>query len=112
MSYLYIRREVTTHSHAHPHADADEEPMIVRIQRLAMFLEAHFGDVELHLPEEPVSTGAAEEEEPEEAQNTPALIVHVDESDAIINLQTMVSASLTKWVARLISLCVDRRESE
>ncbi len=37
--------------------------MIVRIQRLAMFLEAHFGDVELHLPEEPVSTGAAEEEE-------------------------------------------------
>jgi len=99
--------KLTSHSHAHPHADADEEPMIVRIQRLAMFLEAHFGDVELHLPEEPVSTGAAEEEEPEEARNTPALIVHVDESDAIINLQTMTVESLNEQLRRRVEAVLD-----
>ncbi|KAF9244893.1 Pre-mRNA 3'-end-processing endonuclease polyadenylation factor C-term-domain-containing protein [Melanogaster broomeanus] len=39
-------------SHAHAHADSHSEPSYTRIQRLAWFLEAHFGEVELHMPDE------------------------------------------------------------
>ena len=56
----------------------------MRIQRLAMFLEAHFGEVEFHMPD------TAPEEEPEEPPQ-PALLVRLDEADALINLMIMVS---------------------
>ena len=61
-----------------------------------MFLEAHFGEVELHLPEE--SNGQDDEEDPD---NVPALIIHVDDSDAFISLETMVcDYSFTPCFAR------------
>ena len=89
---------VTTHSHSHshndapeqdhPHADLEDAKAVgTRIQRLAMFLEAHFGEVELHMPET-----EAEEEQPDEPP-VPALLVRLDEADAIINLVTMVCLS-------------------
>ena len=53
-----------------------------------MFLEAHFGEVELHMPDEPPE-GEQNEDEP-----APALLVRLDEADAMINLMTMVSFSL------------------
>lgn len=73
--------------HAHPHADVDEDSAgVMRIQRLAMFLEAHFGEVELHMPEEPTE-GAQSEENPEPA----LLVVRLDEADAVIDLMSLVS---------------------
>lgn len=51
-----------------------------------MFLEAHFGDVELHMPEDD------DEEEPEQGEDqVPSLLVRLDEADARINLITLVS---------------------
>jgi len=57
----------------------------MRMGRLAMFLEAHFGEVQLHMPE-------ATEEEPEmgEDDRDPSLLVNLDDADAQINLVTLV----------------------
>jgi hypothetical protein len=49
-----------------------------------MFLEAHFGEVELHRPEE------LEETEHGEDNNEPSLLVRLDEAYARINLVSMV----------------------
>jgi cleavage and polyadenylation specificity factor subunit 3 len=87
---MHSRTTVTTqpsHSHSHPHADVDGVSAdMTRIQRLVMFLEAHFGDVELHMPEEV-------EDDPEQGEdsNEPSLLVSLDEADARINLISMVS---------------------
>lgn len=58
---------------------------MTRIQRLVMFLEAHFGDVELHMPEE-----AADNDEQGDDENEPSLHVLLDEATASINLISMV----------------------
>ena len=76
------------HTHPHPHADVHENDLIVRIQRLAMFLEAYFGEVELHMPDIPTKIPEGEEMEAE----APGLLIHLDESEAFINLSTMVSS--------------------
>ena len=90
------RTAVTTHphshshapDHAHPHADVEDEAgPVTRIRRLAMFLEAHFGDVELHMPDELEADPDAEGEN----GSQPALLVRLDEADAVINLVTLVS---------------------
>lgn len=57
----------------------------MRIQRLAMFLEAHFGEVELHMPDDTAIDPELGENPPE-----PALLVRLDEADAVINLLSMV----------------------
>lgn len=51
-----------------------------------MFLEAHFGEVELHMPEE----SDEEPEQGEEDRYEPTLIVRLDEADARINLLSLV----------------------
>lgn len=51
-----------------------------------MFMEAHFGKVELHMPD------AADETEQGEESHDPWLIVRLDEADAQINLLTLVCA--------------------
>lgn len=56
----------------------------IRVNRLCWFLEAHFGDVEFHMPDE-----AAEDRE--EQSGTPALLVQLDEAGAEIDLATLVS---------------------
>ena len=83
-----IGREVTTnaksHSHSHPHADfEDESSSVTRIQRLGMFLEAHFGDVELHMPE-------INPDEPAEDGNEASFWVRLDDAHAQISLISMV----------------------
>lgn len=83
-----LGRGVTTHahshSHSHPHADsADESSSVTRIQRLGMFLEAHFGDVELHMPE-------INPDEPAEDGSEPSFWVRLDDSHAQISLISMV----------------------
>ena len=94
---------VTTHAHKHddphPHADDPEESTIVRIQRLAMFLEAHFGEVELHMPEQP---SVSKEENDEE--DAPGLLIAVDEAEAFVNLTTMVRSSTLSEFNEVISI--------
>ena len=58
---------------------------MARIQRLIMFLEAHFGDVELHMPD-----SAEDDAEQGEDSGEPSLLVSLDETEAQINLVTMV----------------------
>jgi cleavage and polyadenylation specificity factor subunit 3 len=86
---------VTTqpHAHRHPHAlGADEDITSSRIQRLSMFLESHFGDVELH-------TGRhlhAVPEHDEGLSSGPRLVVNVDGTEAIIDLLTLVSDQIMR----------------
>lgn len=80
---------MTTHSHSHdephPHAAGHENELMTRIRRLAMFLEAHFGDVELHMPETLPEPGEAIDED-----DAPGFLVQLDDARAFISLATMV----------------------
>lgn len=84
--------------HSHPHSDESylSNPM-TRIQRLGMFLEAHFGEVEYHMPEEDPEPA---QEEMEQGETTspphaaePSFLIQLDEADARINLISMVRHS-------------------
>ncbi|TFK96328.1 beta-lactamase-like protein [Pterulicium gracile] len=83
-----------THDHAHPHADIDDPKLgsKVRIERLANFLEAHFSDVELHMP------GAGEEEE----GDGPALVIALDEATVRVDLLTLVVTSSDEVLQRRV----------
>jgi len=70
--------------HQHPHANEQEE--MKRVGKIAMFLEAHFGDIELHMPEET----SAEDAEQGEDEHDASLLVQLDEADATVNLATLV----------------------
>ena len=69
---------------------------MMRIQRLGVFLEAHFGEVEYHMPEEP--EGEEPEEDIERGESAlpphttaePSFLIQLDEADARINLISMV----------------------
>lgn len=75
---------VHSHSHSHPHADSGgESSSVTRIQRLAMFLEAHFGEVELHMPEVNL-------DEPVEDESEASFLVRLDDAHAEISLIKMV----------------------
>ena len=78
-----------THDHPHPHADkADpEEAAMNRVTRLAMFLETHFGDVELHMPEKP---SGKENEHDADPDDIPGLLVNQDDAEAFVNLTDLV----------------------
>jgi len=92
-----------SHSHSHPHADSHEENSdVIRIQRLAMFLEAHFGEVELHMPEE---TG--EPEQGEENGVEPSLLVRLDEADARISLVSMTVKSSNESLKKRVEAVLD-----
>ena len=57
-----------------------------RVGKIAMFLEAHFGDIELHMPEENPTEDAEQGEEEHDA----SLLVRLDEADATVNVATLV----------------------
>jgi cleavage and polyadenylation specificity factor subunit 3 len=87
---------VTSHSHSHNHVHADSEDEgagMQRIQRVAMFLEAHFGDVELYIPDD----GVPDAEEGAEELG-PTLAINLDDAEAVIHLETMVG--------RLHAICI------
>lgn len=81
------------HPHAvKAHAHRAEEAAVLRMERITMFLEAHFGDVQLRAPE-PAADDIkieGEEEAPSVAQG-PAIVITLDESQAEISLLDMVS---------------------
>ncbi len=58
-----------------------------------MFLEAHFGEVELHMPDPSEEDGDAEQGED---GGEPSLLVNLDEADAQINLVTLVCQLFNK----------------
>lgn len=70
-------------SHAHSHADAGEREPYRQAERIAWFLEAHFGDIQLLYPPE---SGRDEQGSDAEA------IVRVDNVDAHVDLITMVQS--------------------
>lgn len=61
---------------------------MTRITRLAMFLEAHFGEIELHLPESPFSVDDAKMENSDEI---PGILISQDDAEAFVNLTDMAS---------------------
>ena len=75
------------HKHDHPHSDPEQEDGLRRAQKLAMFLEAHFGDPELHWPDETKITEGTDEEEP-------TFWIRVDDHEASIELVSLVSNML------------------
>ncbi|KAG8213672.1 beta-lactamase-like protein [Butyriboletus roseoflavus] len=92
--------------HSHPHADSDSGSSYTRIQRLAWFFEAHFGEVELHMPEE-TEQDELENEREGEATHDPALIVRVDDADAHINLVSLVVTSSTEALRKRVEAVLD-----
>jgi len=91
------------HAHTHPHADSDAETSpFLRIQRLIMFLEAHFGKVELHMPD-----AVDEERELGEDSHDPWLIVRLDEADAQINLLTLAVSSSNETLRKRVEVVLD-----
>lgn len=84
---------VTTHQHHHPHATTVYEDFAdLRIQRLAIFLESHFGDIELHstVDETPVK------QEETGHRLDPHILIRVDGYEASIDLATLVCSSILK----------------
>lgn len=55
-----------------------------------MFLEAHFGDVEFHMPDV-----TDEEPEPGEDDHGASLLVRLDEAEAQISLVNLVGVAIT-----------------
>jgi len=68
------------HDHTHPHCDVDDTDWeAIRARKIAEFLEAHFGEIELiMLDEETKSVSQA------------YLILRLDSSEAQIHIATMV----------------------
>ncbi|KAF8556151.1 Metallo-hydrolase/oxidoreductase [Imleria badia] len=93
-------------SHQHPHADSDSESAYTRIQRLAWFFEAHFGEVELHMPEE-ADQDEQENEQGADTSSDPALIVRVDDADAHINLVSLVVTSPSEALKKRVEAVLD-----
>jgi cleavage and polyadenylation specificity factor subunit 3 len=78
------------HKHRHPHANSEGElSSMTRVRRLAMFLEAHFGEVEFHQPD---GSDSEEREAGERNDEEPSLLVRLDEADARIDLISLVSS--------------------
>ena len=75
---------------------------MLRIQKLGLFLEAHFGDVEYHMPDEDADEDAAEHADAEGADaplprsSEPSFLIQLDEIDARINLLSMVRAFILR----------------
>ncbi|KAJ4483454.1 beta-lactamase-like protein [Lentinula aciculospora] len=90
--------------HKHPHAEKQFD-QFTRNQSLAKFLEAHFGEVELHIPDE-----MDESEQGEDEHDVPSLFVQLDEADATINLVTLNvssnSESLKKRVEAVLAMAI------
>lgn len=79
---------------------------MTRIQRLGMFLEAHFGDVEYHMPDEDTET----EQEELASHGEPSFLIQLDDAEARINLLSMACFSLfISYVFQLMSTSTDGR---
>jgi hypothetical protein len=86
---MLIPFTVTTSPHSHSHADHDDEERMQqsRYLRLASFLESHFGEAEIYLPD---PDNKDTKDLSEEERDDPAIIVKVDDLVARVNLVDLV----------------------
>jgi len=94
-----------SHDHSSPHPHADPEALnstVTRIQRLATFLEAHFGEIEYHRPE-----GFDEGSEHGEVEQEPSLLVRLDEADAQVNLLSLTVTSANESLKKRVEAVLD-----
>jgi len=68
-----------------------------------MFLEAHFGEVELHMPE----TSEEEPEQGEDHEREPSLLVQLDEAQARISLITLTVTSSNDALKKRVEAVLD-----
>lgn len=68
-----------THSNPHSHPHADRLDAVARMKRIAWFLEAHFGEVKVNMPEGP------------DEEHEPSVLVRLDGATAHINLVSLAS---------------------
>ncbi|KAL9708703.1 endoribonuclease ysh1 [Leucoagaricus gongylophorus] len=95
------------HKRKHPHADAEGElSSMTRVQRLAMFLEAHFGEVEFHQPDDE-ECYPEEKEAGERSNEEPSLLVRLDEADARINLLSLRVTSSNDVLKKRVEAVLD-----
>ncbi|KAI0066120.1 Metallo-hydrolase/oxidoreductase [Artomyces pyxidatus] len=93
------------HTHDHPHADhAYEENPMLRIQRLGMFLDAHFGEVEYHMPDED-DHDMEQGEAPGGAE--PSFVIQMDDGDARINLLSLTVESDNETLRKRVAAVLD-----
>ncbi|KDR80406.1 hypothetical protein GALMADRAFT_242826 [Galerina marginata CBS 339.88] len=102
--------KLTTHPHSHSHNETDAgahtHPTFgvissdTRIQGLAMFLQAHFSNVELHVPD-------VSDEEPEQRGEDPYLLVQLDATQAQVNLITLTVHSSDEELQKRVEAVLD-----
>jgi cleavage and polyadenylation specificity factor subunit 3 len=63
---------------------------MLRIQRLGMFLEAHFGEVEYHMPDKEMEN----EQEGATPDGEPSFLIQLDDAEARIKLLSMVRLAI------------------
>jgi hypothetical protein len=99
---VLISLTVTTSPHSHSHADDDDEERKEqsRYLRLASFLESHFGEAEIYLPD---PDNKDTKDLSEEERDGPAIIVKVDELVARVNLDDLVWVTIHSHFRYLIS---------
>ncbi|KAJ7451170.1 beta-lactamase-like protein, partial [Mycena latifolia] len=85
-------------SHGHPHIDRQDAAM--RIKRLAWFLEAHFREVEVRMPEN-------RQEGPEQCETKPSILVRLDEATAQIDLMSLTVASSNEALRNRVESVLD-----
>jgi cleavage and polyadenylation specificity factor subunit 3 len=97
-SFNVVTLSPHSHSHSHVHADQDDEELMQQYQyeRLAAFLESHFGDATIYLPEEDMKD--PKDAKPGEERDQPAIIVRVDDATARVNLVDLVSPKFRAYV--------------
>lgn len=89
------------HGHVHPHADS--ESGLERVQRLAVFLESHFGEVHMSVPEPEKGHEEGQDDEGPE----PVLLIRLDEADALVNLKSMTVTSANETLRKRVESVVD-----
>lgn len=71
-----------------------------------MFLEAHFGEVEYHMPDEDTET----EQEEIASNGEPSVLIQLDDAEARINLLSMACISLfMSYIFKLMLIYTDGR---
>ena len=77
---LAVTTQPHKHDHEHPHRDVDDVDWEgLRTRKIAEFLEAHFGEVELILPDDETKSASQA-----------YLVLRLDSSEAQIHVATMV----------------------
>jgi len=106
---LTVGTQKHRHDHEHhPHSDHDykHNPM-VRIQRLGMFLEAHFGEVEYHEYHMPEEDSETEQEGLVASQGEPSFLIQLEDAEARINLLSMTVDSSSETLRRRVEAVLE-----